>query len=656
MCGIAGVFDPTGVTIDPVGLLHSMGQRIAHRGPDDHGEWLSPHLKFGLAHRRLSILDITQAGHQPMVSRCGNWVIAFNGEVYNFETLRSELSKKSDVSWRGHSDTEVILECIAADGFERSIPKFSGMFSIAALDIRNRRLWLATDHAGKKPLYFGWLGNTFCFASELKAFRAVDASLEIDRASVALFMRYGYIAAPHTIYRGIQKMQQGCCASLNLAPDSIGQPINRTQYWSITDVARLGFAMQKSDRPSPAGLENVLEAAVCRRLVSDVPVGAFLSGGIDSSIVTALMARNSPGRISTFSIGFEDPALDESKYANAVAAHLGTDHTSCIVSDSDMLAVIPKLPWMYDEPFADSSQIPTYLVSRLAHSKVKVALSGDGGDELFGGYQRYREAIKVWNSLRHLPYQMRRLTASAIAQLAPMIAVGDNRLGLSRRASNRFVRAALRAPVSISEVLRSRAFEDVYRRMVSAWSTPPLLSLSVDSVHRDPLCEVGLDVDAIGAEAWMMAADFQTYLSGDILVKVDRASMAESLEVRCPLLDAEVVSFAWSLDMECRISGSRLKVALNDLARKLVPREVIERPKMGFGVPLARWLRGPLREWMMDSLSSHRIASAGLLDSSKVNGAVSRLLSGRDEEQSRVWTALMLSEWWSATMKVSGRR
>jgi asparagine synthase (glutamine-hydrolysing) len=302
---------------------------------------------------------------------------------------------------------------------------------------------------------------------------------------------------------------------------------------------------------------------------------------------------------------------------------------------------------MYDEPFADSSQIPTYLVSRLAHSKVKVALSGDGGDELFGGYQRYREAIKVWNSLRHVPYPMRRLTAAAIAQLASMIAVVDNRLGLSRRASNRFVRAALRDPVSISEVLTSRAFEDVYRRMVSAWSTPPLLSLSVDSVHRDPLCEVGLDVDAIGAEAWMMAADFQTYLTGDILVKVDRASMAESLEVRCPLLDAEVISFAWSLDMQHRMNLPRLKVALNDLARTLIPREVIDRPKMGFGVPLARWLRGPLREWMMDSLSSQRIVSAGLLDSSKVNGAVSRLLSGRDEEQSRVWTALMLSEWWN---------
>jgi asparagine synthase (glutamine-hydrolysing) len=648
MCGIAGVFDPTGMTSDPEGLLRSMGQRIAHRGPDDHGEWWSPLLKFGLAHRRLSILDVSQAGHQPMVSRCGRWVIAFNGEVYNFEALRSELSKVAAVSWRGHSDTEVILECISTDGFEQSIQRFSGMFSIAALDIQSRRLWLATDHAGKKPLYFGWLGKRFCFASELKALRATNAAFDIDRASVALFMRYGYIPAPHTIYRGIQKMPQGCFGYLDVSSDSIGQPINRKQYWSITEVARHALALPKSARPSPAGLEDVLEAAVRRRLVSDVPVGAFLSGGIDSSVVTALMARNSPGRVSTFSIGFEDPAFDESKYASAVASHLGTDHTTCIVSDLDMLAVLPKLPWMYDEPFADSSQIPTYLVSRLARSQVKVALSGDGGDELFGGYARYGEALKVWSAIQRVPYPIRRMAATGLNHLAPMIALGDTKLGLSERASRRLVRAALRSPEGVSEVLSSRTFQDLYRRMVSAWNTPPVLALSVDSFHHDPLCDIGLDIDAVGAKAWMMAADFQTYLPGDILVKVDRASMAQSLEIRCPLLDRDVVSFAWSLDMEHRIRPPRLKVALIDLARTLVPREVIDRPKRGFGVPLARWLRGPLREWMLDSLSQSRIASAGLLDPNAVTQSASRLLSGRDEEQSRVWFALMLSEWWNA--------
>ena len=648
MCGIAGVFDPTGVTSDPEGLLRSMGRRIAHRGPDDHGEWWSPFLKFGLAHRRLSILDVTQAGHQPMVSRCGRWVIAFNGEVYNFEALRSELSKVAGVSWRGHSDTEVILECISTDGFEKSIQKFSGMFSIAALDIQSRRLWLATDHAGKKPLYFGWLGKRFCFASELKALRATNAALDIDRASVALFMRYGYIPAPHTIYRGIHKMPQGCCGYLDVSADSIGQPINRKQYWSITEVARHGLALPKSARPSPAGLEDVLEAAVRRRLVSDVPVGAFLSGGIDSSVVTALMARNSLGRVRTFSIGFEDPSLDESKYARAVASHLGTEHTTCIVSDSDMLAVLPKLPWMYDEPFADSSQIPTYLVSRLARSQVKVALSGDGGDELFGGYARYVEAITVWNAMQRVPYPIRRMAATALNQVAPLIAFGESRLGLSDRASRRLVRAALRSPEDVSKILSSRAFQDLYRKMVSAWSVPPVLSVSASSVHHDPLCDIGLDVDSVGTKAWMMAADFQTYLPGDILVKVDRASMAESLEIRCPLLDEEVVSFAWSLDMEHRISMSRLKVALQDLARTLVPHEVIDRPKMGFGLPLAVWLRGPLREWMMESLSHSRIVSAGLLDPTKLARSVALLLSGRNEEQSRVWAAIMLSEWCSA--------
>jgi asparagine synthase (glutamine-hydrolysing) len=648
MCGIAGVFDPTGMTSDPEGLLRSMGQRIAHRGPDDHGEWWSPLLNFGLAHRRLSILDVTQAGHQPMVSRCGNWVIAFNGEVYNFETLRAELAQKVEVSWRGHSDTEVVLECIAADGFEEAISKFSGMFAIAALDIRNRRLWLATDHAGKKPLYFGWLGNKFCFASELKALRVVDAPIDIDRSSVALFMRYGYIAAPHTIYRGIQKLAQGRCVSVCLSPNSIGQPIKQSQYWSIAAVANQGMALPRSARPSPAGLEDVLESAVRRRLVSDVPVGAFLSGGIDSSVVTALMARNSTGRISTFSIGFDDPALDESKYARAVAEHLGTDHTTYIVSDADMLAVVPKLPWMYDEPFADSSQIPTYLVSQLARSRVKVALSGDGGDELFGGYARYGEALRVWKMLQRVPFPMRQVASVVLARCAPMIALGDSKFGLSSRTSPRIVRAALRSPAGVAEVLSSQAFQDLYRRMVSSWSVPPVCLQADDAIYPDPLCDIGVDINAVGAEAWMMAADFQTYLPGDILVKVDRASMAQSLEIRCPLLDRDVVSFAWSLDMEHRISPPRLKVALVDLARTLVPREVIDRPKMGFGVPLARWLRGPLREWMLDSLSHSRIASAGLLDPKAVALSVSRLMSGRDEEQPRVWTALMLSEWWAA--------
>jgi asparagine synthase (glutamine-hydrolysing) len=360
------------------------------------------------------------------------------------------------------------------------------------------------------------------------------------------------------------------------------------------------------------------------------------------------MARNSAGRISTFSIGFDDPALDESKYARAVAEHLGTDHTTCIVSDADMLAVVPKLPWMYDEPFADSSQIPTYLVSQLARSRVKVALSGDGGDELFGGYARYGEALRVWKMLQRVPLPMRQVASAVLARWAPMIALGDSAFGLSSRTSPRVVRAALRSPAGVAEVLSSRAFQDLYRRMVSSWSVSPVQLQSADAIYQDPLCDIGVDINAVGAEAWMMAADFQTYLPGDILVKVDRASMAQSLEVRCPLLDRDVVSFAWSLGMEHRISPPRLKVALVDLARALVPQEVIDRPKMGFGVPLARWLRGPLREWMLDSLSHSRIASAGLLDPNAVALSVDRLMSGRDEEQPRVWTALMLSEWWAA--------
>ena len=645
MCGIAGLFDPSRGIDDALRCLREMGDAIRHRGPDDHGEWWAPEIRAGLSHRRLSILDVSAAGHQPMVSACGNWVIAFNGEVYNHQELRQSLERESRHVWRGHSDTEVVLACIAQHGFQQSLPRLSGMFAIAAVDIRNRRLWLATDRAGKKPLYYGWVNGIFGFASELKALRSIGRMPEADRDAVALFLRYGYIPAPHTIHRGLRKLPQGCFASIPLASTTPGDAVHPNAYWSIDDVVRAGKALRPEERADPAMLESVLEAAVRRRLVADVPVGAFLSGGVDSSIVSALMARNARGRVSTFSIGFEDPALDESRHALAVARHLGTEHTNHIVSDTEMRAVVPMLPAMFDEPFADSSQIPTYLVSRLARSRVTVSLSGDGGDELFGGYDRYREAIRTWSALHRVPAGLRRAGASALVHAAPLIRAFDRWTGLSHRSGRGSVRALLRSPSNAAEVLRAPSFQAMYRRMVSTWSVPPVAGLCAESVASDPLLDLGFDPDAIGQDCWMMLADFRTYLPGDILVKVDRASMAESLEVRCPFLDSEVVAFAWSLADEHRIHPPRLKVALHDLACRLVPREVVERPKMGFGVPLARWLRGPLRAWMLDTLSEAKLRRDGLLDAGPVRASLDRLLAGADSEQSRVWATLMLCDW-----------
>ena len=403
--------------------------------------------------------------------------------------------------------------------------------------------------------------------------------------------------------------------------------------------------MRRSGRVDAAGLEKVLEAAVRRRLVSDVPVGAFLSGGVDSSLVCALMVRAAQGRVRTFSIGFEDAGLDESHHAARVAAALGTDHVCLRISDADMLAVVPSLPTMFDEPFSDSSQIPTYLVSRIARKHVTVALSGDGGDEVFGGYGRYRLALDSWRTLGRVPLPVRAASAAALRVAAPAIGWVDRAAGLSSRAGFGPLRALLRSPAGIAEIAASPGFTEFYGRTVSTWHSSPVIGVGGAGRRPDPITDSGLDLAALGPRGWMMAIDFMTYMHGDILVKVDRASMAESLEVRCPFLDSEVVDFAWSLPDELRIGSRGLKVVLHDLARRLVPPEVVDRPKMGFGVPLARWLRGPLRPWMQDLLGPGTLRRHGLLDPAAVDASVQALLAGHDAEQSRVWAAASLTAW-----------
>jgi asparagine synthase (glutamine-hydrolysing) len=645
MCGIAGVVDPSGMLRDAPVSLHEMVDRLAHRGPDDRGVWWRADLRIGLAHRRLSILDVSPAGHQPMVSACGRWVIAFNGEVYGFEGLRRELDSRRFTPWRGHSDTEVVLECIAQDGFERTVARLSGMFAIAAIDTQGHRLWLASDRAGKKPLYFGWTDGVFVFGSELKALAALGPMPPVDPDAAGMMLRYGYVPAPWSIRRGILKLPQASIAELDLRSVEPGRCPSPRAYWSIGGLADATAQARRSGRVDAAGLEQVLEAAVRRRLVSDVPVGAFLSGGVDSSLVCAMMVRAAQGRVRTFSIGFEDAGLDESRHAARVAAALGTDHVCHRISDADMLAVVPSLPTMFDEPFSDSSQIPTYLVSRVARQHVTVVLSGDGGDEVFGGYGRYRLALESWRKLGRVPLPVRAASAAALRAAAPAIGWLDRAAGLSSRAGFGRLRALLRSPDGIAEIAASPGFAEFYSRTVSTWHSSPVIGGEGAGRRPDPITDSSIDLRALGPRAWMMATDFATYMHGDILVKVDRASMAESLEVRCPFLDSEVVDFAWSLPDELRIGSRGLKVVLHDLARRLVPPEVVDRPKMGFGVPLARWLRGPLRLWMQDLLDPGMLRRHGLLDPAAVDESVRALLAGHDAEQGRVWAAASLTAW-----------
>ncbi len=580
-----------------------------------------------------------------MTSPCGRWIIAFNGEVYNFEQLRREVGDRRSSPWNGHSDTEVILECILQDGFERAIPRFSGMFAIAAVDALEGRLWLASDRAGKKPLYFGWTAGVFAFGSELKALTVLGTMPPVSRTSVAMMLRYGYVPAPWSIREGISKMPPGSIASLDVRTSRPGAEVPVRAYWSMADVANAIAAGRSARRTDANGLEQVLESAVRRRLVSDVPVGAFLSGGVDSSVICALMVRAARGRVKTFSIGFEDPQLDESPHAATVASALGTDHVCHRISDSDMLAVVPSLATMFDEPFADSSQIPTCLVSRVARQHVTVALSGDAGDEVFGGYSRYRLGMKTWQLFARAPLPMRRALAATMDAFAPAIAGADRSLRLSSIPALGSVRPLLRTPRESASIIASPRFEDLYRRFMSTWDRPPVLGVSERDLPADPLLDSDIEGNAVGPRSWMMAIDFITYMHGDILVKVDRASMAESLEIRCPFLDPEVVAFAWSLPDHLRIGDAELKVALKNVARRLIPPEVVNRPKMGFGVPLARWLRGPLRAWAQDLLSPTVVRRQGLLDPGAVQASVGALMDGSDSEQGRVWAAATLSAW-----------
>ncbi len=637
MCGIAGVLTSVGSAREPLERnATAMADSIAHRGPDDHGLWSDAEPGIALTHRRLSIVDLSPAGHQPMTSADGRFVITYNGEVYNFQDLRTELEARG-VKFRGASDTEVMLEAFAAYGIEATVKRLIGMFAIGVWDRHSRTLTLIRDRLGIKPLYWAKLGEIFLFASELKALRAYPGwAPRIDRGAVAAFMRHNYVPAPHSIYSGVNKLEPGRMLTLPWHGEA-----SITQYWDVRAVARAGLAdpLRLSNTELTDQLETLLRDAVRRRMVADVPVGAFLSGGIDSSTVVALMQAANAGPVRTYSIGFDIAGYNEAPHAAEVARHLHTEHTELIVTSKEALDVIPRLPDLYDEPFADSSQIPTYLVSAMTRKHVTVALSGDGGDELFGGYNRYQLAQRFWRNLSLLPRPLRNGLARTLRSLP-----AERWLQLSNLLPERMRPAQVGDKLhKLASVLALDDASAIYRRLVTHWEPGTIMPCTEET--KGPLWDNSVAEDFPGLLERLQFLDLVTYLPDDILTKVDRASMAVALEARVPLLDHRVVEFAWRIPRQSLVRDGVSKWPLRQVLYRHVPRELVERPKMGFGIPLGNWLRGPLRDWAETLLSETSLRDGGFFDCGVVRRFWADHLDGTHNHQYLLWDVLMFESW-----------
>ena len=638
MCGIAGFWGAGhGQTVNQA-IAERMARRIQSRGPDDAGAWTDEGAGLALAHRRLSILDLSPAGHQPMLSPCSRYALVFNGEIYNHMDLRNDL-KHGAYDWRGHSDTETLLAALRHWGVQETLRRLNGMFAFAWWDRQAQTLTLARDRIGEKPLYYGRNGGAFLFGSELKALAAhPDWRGEIDRDALTLYMRHNYVPAPWSIYQGVSKLPP---AHFVVVSDRGWKVSDPECYWDLTSISEQGAQSAHSD---PAALINELDAllrdAVKRRMVSDVPLGAFLSGGYDSTTVAALMQSQSDRPVKTFSIGFSEAGFNEAEYAKAVAKHLGTDHTELYVSPEEAMAVIPKLPEIYDEPFSDSSQIPTYLISKLAREHVTVSLSGDGGDELFCGYNRYVLGYQVWQKLRMFPPGMRKMLSWSCAH-----APGRQLDGLQRMLPERWrvPNLADRLP-KLAAVLRHRGGEAFYRDLVSHWKAPADLILG-GSEPETLLSDTSRWPRLPDLRERMMCMDMMTYLPDDILTKVDRASMAVSLEARVPLLDHRLIEFAWRVPMEYKYREGQGKWLLRQVLYRYVPRRLMERPKMGFGVPIEHWLRGPLRDWAETLLDENRLREEGFFDPDPIRKMWDEHTSGKRCWHYYLWDVLMFQAW-----------
>lgn len=625
MCGFLGYIKINSRKTDQekFNFLENMAVTIMHRGPDSAGYWHDVSSGVSLGHRRLAIVDLSPTGLQPMHSVKGRYSIAFNGEIYNHLKLRAAIGLTIKAQqWQGHSDTETLLACFEAWGIETTLSNVVGMFAFALWDKQERTLTLVRDRMGEKPLYWGWQGDTLLFGSELKALKAhPDFVGEIDRNALALLLRHNYIPAPHSIYKGIHKLPAGHFVTI---PHGAGPAdVQPKAYWRMNDAVQSGLAQPFTGSEAEAvdALEAQLTESVGLQMLADVPLGAFLSGGVDSSTVVALMQKQSQQRVRTFVIGFDEPGYNEAAHAKAVAQHLGTDHAELYVGAAEALALVPKLPTIYCEPFADSSQIPTYLVSQMARQQVTVALSGDGGDELFGGYNPYQFVPRVWQGLGWVPAPVRGLVQSALAPL-PLPA----------------------KLAKLREVMAARTPQELYRQVLSHWPCPEALVLGADepaTLFNTP--EAWPAVDSF--VHWMMAMDAQTYMVDDVLTKVDRAAMANSLETRVPLLDHRVVELAWRMPLNMKIRNGQGKWVLRQVLYKYVPREMIERPKKGFSIPLAAWLRGPLRDWAEVLLNEQRLKAEGYLNPAPIRKAWLAHVQGKADHATRLWGVLMFQAW-----------
>jgi asparagine synthase (glutamine-hydrolysing) len=643
MCGISGFFE-----IQPTKLLNklqNMSNAIRHRGPDQYGYYQSRPKNLYIAHQRLSIIDLTDAGQQPMSSSCGLFVIAFNGEIYNFEELRTELQLTYRVSWRGHSDTEVLVECIAKWGIDKTLIKLNGMFALAVYDVKNNNLVLARDRFGEKPLYIYSSANSFAFASELKPLEIFTSDLTINSSAVDAQLRYSYIPAPYSIYNEVFKMLPGHYLEIDLDKYKAFSFRDAKPYWQVRDAIEIGIKNQsqfKSIDDAIVETENVLSKSVRQRMVSDVPLGAFLSGGIDSTCITALMQANSSQKVKTFSIGFHDKNYNEAQHAKTVAGILGTDHYEMYLNPSDMLDYVPKLADIYDEPFADSSQLPTLMVSKFAKEHVTVALTGDAGDEVYCGYNRYAHGPKIINRLGKIPSFIRSGVSHVGSSISPQFYnMAFEKLSLLSSKLKKYKRVG----DNIHKLARVIDFDDeadLYKKLIMTW---PEIAVT------DEVYDIATDIyesfsfKGISLSEKMMWQDAIGYMQNDILTKVDRASMAVSLETRVPFLDNDVYQHAWSLPIEFKLYKGMTKYPLRQIISKYIPSEVMNRPKSGFGVPIDSWLRNELKGWAEDLLSDSSLDCLGILDKNKIKHLWKTHQSGKVNEQYALWNVLMLQQW-----------
>jgi len=651
MCGLAGFLD-LGRATSADGLRTTvirMADTLRHRGPNDAGTWEDAAAGIAMGFRRLSIIDLSVEGHQPMHSASGRYVLGFNGEVYNFEAIRRELEDTGAAPrFRGHSDTEVLLAAFEAWGVDAAVRRFAGMFAFALWDRRERRLYLGRDRLGEKPMYYGWAGSILLFGSELKALRAHPAFRgEIDRDALALFVRYSCIPAPRSIYLGIQKLPP----ATTLAVDATQPPGNASPvpYWSAWEATERGARepLRGTEAECLDELDRLLRETVRQEMVADVPLGAFLSGGVDSSLIVALMQAQSPRPVKTFTIGFHEAAYNEALHAKAVAKHLGTDHTDLYLTPDQVREAIPLLPTLNDEPFADASQLPTYFVSRLAAQSVTVSLSGDGGDELFAGYSRYLRVAAVWRAARRVPGFLRGTAAGLLSVLSPQAlsrVLGTVRLILPSRLAHY---AAADKVHKFADALRSvDRPERLYRALLSKW--PRAESVVLGTTPPEPVFRE-TSSNSAGLIQRLQTYDMTTYLPDDILTKVDRASMAVSLEARVPLLDHRVVEFAARVPPGMKVRDGRGKWLSRELLYRYVPRGLVDRPKMGFVVPVGAWVRGPLRAWAESLLDEGRLRSEGFFDPAPILRRWSEHLSGRRDWQPELWDVLMFQAWHQAS-------